>query len=315
MITAERMLYVFGTIVQLKVYGENAERAVDEAVDRLSEIDDKLSVFKEYSEISDINMRAGIKAQRVSQDTYFLLKKSVEYSKILEGAFDPTIRPLVDLWGIGTNKEGIPEKEDIEEKIKLVNYNDMIFSDKETSVMLKQKQQHIDLGGIAKGYAADEVRNIFMRNKIESAIIDLGGNIFVLGSKPNGQPWNVGIQDPLRARGEFIGIINAENKSIVTSGNYEKYFIKDGKKFHHIIDPRTGYPSESDIISVTVFSDNSIDGDGLSTGLYIIGIDKAMKLIESMKGIEAIFITEDKKIYMTSGINNNFKLVSQKYRM
>lgn len=314
MITAERMLYVFGTIVQFKVYGENAERAVDEAVDRLSEIDDKLSVFKEYSEISDINMRAGGKPQRVSEDTYFLLKKSVEYSKILDGAFDPTIRPIVDLWGIGTHKEGIPEKEDIEEKIKLVNYNDMIFNDEETSVMLKQKQQHIDLGGIAKGYAADEVRNIFMRNKIESAIIDLGGNIFVLGSKPNGQPWNVGIQDPFGARGEFIGIVNAKDKSIVTSGNYEKYFIKNGRKFHHIIDPRTGYPSESDMISVTVVSDNSIDGDGLSTGLYIIGIDKAMKLIESMKGIEAIFITEDKKIYMTSGIDNNFKLVSQKYR-
>lgn len=315
MITAERMLYVLGTIVQFKVYGENAEKAVDEAVDRLSEIDDKMSVFKEYSEISDINMRAGIRPQKVSRDTYFLLKKSMEYSKTLRGAFDPTIRPLVNLWNIGTDRECIPKKEDIEGRKKLVNYKDVIFNEEENSVMLRQKNQCVDLGGIAKGYAADEVRDIFIRNNIKSAIIDLGGNIFVLGSKPDGELWNVGIQNPFKERGEFIGIVSDKDKSVVTSGNYEKYFIKDGKKFHHIIDPRTGYPSESEIISATVISDNSIDGDGLSTGLYILGIDKAIKLVESMKGIEAIFITEDKKIYTTSDIKKNFKLVNTEYKI
>lgn len=315
MITAERMLYVLGTIVQFKVYGENAEKAVDEAVDRLSEIDDKMSVFKEYSEISDINMRAGVRPQKVSKDTYFLLKKSVEYSKALGGAFDPTIRPIVDLWSIGTDKECIPEKEDIEESLRLVNYKDIIFNDEEGSVMLRHKNQRADMGGIAKGYAADEVRNIFIRNDIENAIIDLGGNIFVLGSKPDGELWNVGIQNPFETRGEYIGIVSAKDKSIVTSGNYEKYFMKDGKKFHHIIDPRTGYPSESEIISATVISDNSIDGDGLSTGLYILGTDKAMKFVEAMKGIEAIFITENKKVYTTSGIKKNLRLVNTEYKI
>lgn len=171
--------------------------------------------------------------------------------------------------------------------------------------MLKHDKQALDVGGIAKGFAADEVRDIFYQYNIKSALIDLGGNILLLEVRKDGSAWKVGIQNPFKPRGEFIGILSVKNKSIVTSGNYERYFIKDGKRFHHIIDPKTGYPSESKIISATIISDNSIEGDGLSTGVYIIGIDKAMKIIETIEGIDAIFITEDKKIYKTSGIDES----------
>ena len=189
--------------------------------------------------------------------------------------------------------------------MKLVNYNDVILDESNNSIMLKHKKQALDVGGIAKGFAADEVRDIFYKHKIKSALIDLGGNIFALGSKDDGTPWKVGIQNPFKPRGEYIGILSVKNKSVVTSGNYERYFMKDGKRFHHIIDPKTGYPSQSKIISATIISDNSIDGDGLSTGVYIIGIDKAMEIIEAIDGIDAIFITEDKKVYTTSGIDKN----------
>lgn len=307
-------MYTMGTIAQLKLFGKNSEKAVDSAVDRLNDIDDKLSVFKTYSEISQINSNAGGIPYIVSSDTFFLLDKSLGYSRLLDGTFDPTIRPVVALWQIGTENENIPEEKDIKEKLKLVNYNDIIMNYNEQSVLLKHKYESIDLGGIAKGYAADEVRNIFIKNHIKSALIDLGGNIFALGSKPDGTPWNIGIQDPVKPRGEFVGVLNLKNKSIVTSGNYEKYFFKEGKKYHHIIDPRNGYPSESNLMSATIISDDSLDGDGLSTGVYILGMDKAIKLIESMKGIDAIFITKDKEIYSTSGIRDNFTLTNNEYK-
>ena len=304
---SERTTYALGTIIQFKLCGKNAEKAIEQAIERVNDIDDKMSVFKEYSEIWNINMKAGSAPQEVSPDTYFLLKKVLGYSELSEGAFDPTIRPLVDLWGIGTSKEHIPEKAEIEEKLKLVNYKDVVLNEKESSVMLRQRNQSLDLGGIAKGYAADEIRDIFIKNRIKSALIDLGGNIFALGKKIDGKNWRVGIQDPFRPRGEFAGIINVTNKSVVTSGNYEKYFISEDRRFHHIIDPRTGYPSESSIISATIISDDSLEGDGLSTGIYILDVDKALKLIESREGIEAILITENKNIFATSGIIDEYR--------
>ncbi|AGX41742.1 thiamine biosynthesis lipoprotein [Clostridium saccharobutylicum] len=312
--TITKTNYVLGTMVNLRAYGANANNAIEKSIERLNNIDDKMSVFKENSEISKINSKAGISMEKVSKDTYYVIKKAVEYSKILEGTFDPTIRPLVSLWNIGKGDEKIPGKYQIEERLKLVNYNDVILDDNNSSIMLKKIKQALDVGGIAKGFAADEVRDIFYKYKIKSALIDLGGNIFALGSKENGEPWRVGIQNPFEPRGEHIGILNIKNKSVVTSGNYERYFIKKGKMFHHILDPRTGYPSQSKIISATIISDNSIDGDGLSTGVYILGIDKAINIIECMNGIEAIFITEDKKIYTTSGVSDElFTLTNNEF--
>lgn len=306
--------YALGTIINLRVSSnKKAEEAIEKAIEKLNNIDDKMSVFKEDSEISRINLKAGISSEHVSKDTYFVLKKAIEYSKILEGAFDPTIRPIVALWNIGIKQDIIPKESEIEDKLNLVNYNDIILNETDCSIMLKHKKQALDVGGIAKGFAADEVRDIFYKYNIKSALIDLGGNIFALGSKEDGLPWKVGIQNPFEPRGEYVGILNVRNKSIVTSGNYERYFMKDGKRFHHIIDPKTGYPSESKIISSTIISDNSIDGDGLSTGVYIIGLEKALKIIESINGVDAIFITEGKRIYTTSGVNDIFKPTNDEF--
>jgi thiamine biosynthesis lipoprotein len=312
-LTSERSFYALGTIINLKAFGKESERAINEAIQRLVDIDDKMSAFKNSSEISKINKNAGFPPQVVSNDTFYVIDKAITYSELSDGTFDPTIRPLVSLWGIGTNSERIPEKNEIEEKLKLVNYRDILLNKTDNYIGLKYQHQSIDVGGIAKGYAADEVINIFIKHDIKSAIVDLGGNIFVLGDKNNGSPWNVGIQNPFEPRGNHVGILSLKNKSIVTSGNYERFFMKNGESFHHIIDPKTGYPSKSKVISATIISDKSIDGDGLSTGVYIMGIDKAMKLIESLKGIDAIFITEDKNVYITSGINEHFKLSNKEF--
>lgn len=309
----EATTFVLGTVISLKAYGDAAQKAIKQAIEKLNEIDDKLSVFKKSSEISQINQQAGEDFQRVSCETYYLLRKTIWYSELQEGAFDPTIGPLVSLWGIGTQKAGIPDDDEIRQKLMLVNYRDILFNEKKSAVMLRRKGQAIDLGGIAKGYAADVIRNIFIRNNIQSAVINLGGNIFVIGGKMSSEPWSIGIQDPYGVRGEFVGIVKETDKSIVTSGNYERYFIHEGNRMHHIIDPRSGYPSNSQIISATIISDNSIDGDGLSTGVFILGVEKAIKLIESMKGIEAILITKGRDIYTTSGVKEEFLLTNKNY--
>jgi thiamine biosynthesis lipoprotein len=311
--TIVREFYALGTIIRLRVDGKNGEEAIREAIYRLNIIENKMSVFKEFSEVSMINKNAGVSNQEVSTDTYFVIKKAVEFSMLSEGTFDPTIRPIVSLWRIGSEKPRVPSKSEIERKLRLVNYEDIILDEKNHSIGLKHTDQAIDIGGIAKGFAADEVKNVFKNHKIKSALIDLGGNIYALGTKSDKNMWNVGIQNPFATRGEHIGVISVENKSIVTSGNYERYFNKEGKIYHHIIDPKTGYPSESEIISSTIISDHSIDGDGLSTGVYIMGLEKSIKLIESLKGIDAIFTTKNKEVYVTSGIKNNFRITNTEF--
>ncbi|MFT5876029.1 MAG: thiamine biosynthesis lipoprotein [Clostridium sp.] len=305
--------FLMGTVIQLKVYGVNAEEASEKALKRISEIENKMSVNIETSEISKLNDKAGISGEKLSLDTYSVIAKSVEYSKLTEGALDATIEPIVKLWGIGTDKERVPTKKEIDEKLKLVNYNDIILDDKNSTVQLKKTEEAIDLGAIAKGYTADEIKKVLLDNKISSAIINLGGNVFALGKKLDGTSWNIGIQNPLSTRGEYLGTVSVNDKSIVTSGNYERFFIVDGKRYHHIFDPKTGYPAEKGLISTTIISDKSIDGDALSTSTYILGLQKGLKLVESIKGVEGIFITNDKKVYVTPGLKSSFELTSKEF--
>ena len=179
--------------------------------------------------------------------------------------------------------------------------------------MLRHKGQSIDLGGIAKGYAADEVKTILKRNNIDNAIIDLGGNIYALGSAPDGPLWKIGIQDPLKERGEVVGALSLSNKSVVTSGGYERYFEKNGKIFHHIMNPKTGYPCSNGTISATIISDFSIDGDALATCVFVMGFEKGLRLLESQEGIDAILINNDREVFATSGIKDSFTLLNKEY--
>ncbi|MBU3199031.1 FAD:protein FMN transferase [Clostridium estertheticum] len=308
-----REFYSLGTSNQLKVYGKKATKAIEESIIKVCEIDNKMSVFKEESEISKISINAGNKPQIVSNDTYYVIQKAIKYCTLSEGAFDITIKPIVALWGIGKEGQQIPSGNEVKEKLKIVNYKDIVIDKNDRSIFLKNKKQEIDVGGIAKGYAADEVKNVMIKNGIKSALINLGGNILTLGTKIDGTPWSVGIQDPFKTRGEFALTISVINKSVVTSGNYERYFEVEGKRFHHIINPSTGYPSESDIVGATIISDNSIDGDGLSTGVYIMGVQKAIKLIEEIEGVDAILITKSKEIYVTSGMKGKFTITSHEF--
>ena len=197
--------------------------------------------------------------------------------------------------------------------LEAVNYKDIFMNEEKSEIMLKKEGQKLDVGGIAKGYAADEVVKILKEYHIQSGLINLGGNVFAFENKPTNENWNIGIQNPFDIRGECVGVVSVSNKSVVTSGNYERYFINNGKRFHHIMNPLTGNPSENGVISATIISDYSIDGDALSTCAFVMGIEEGLKLAESIKGVDALFITENKKIYTTSGIKNELEVTSKEY--
>ncbi|MCR3760741.1 FAD:protein FMN transferase [Clostridium felsineum] len=312
-ISYNKIFYCLGTVINLTAFGKNCEVAISEAIEALEKIDNTFSAFKDFSEVSNINKSAHSNFVKLSAETFFLIESSIYYSKLTNGNFDPTIKPLVNLWSIGKENFKIPNKTEISNVLKLVNYNDLILDKKNSSIMLKNNGQSIDLGGIAKGYAADKIKEVFYKHKIKRGIIDLGGNIVVIGQKAPKQNWNIGVQNPFSTRGEYIGILNLKDKSVVTSGNYERYSVVNGKHYHHIINPKTGYPEDTDVVSVTVISDKSIDGDGLSTGLYIMGVLNSINLINSLKGIDCIFITRNKTVYSTNGIKNNFKLTNEEF--
>ncbi|WP_243122887.1 FAD:protein FMN transferase [Haloimpatiens lingqiaonensis] len=310
---SNKQTYAMGTVVSLKVYGEKAEENIEEAIKLLGNIEEKMSVNKENSEVNRLNSSAGNKSEKVSKETYYVIKKAIEYSKLSEGAFDITVEPLVKLWGIGTDKARIPSKEEIEKAKELINYKNIEINE-DGQIYLKKSGMKIDLGAIAKGYGADEIKSMLIKNGVKSAFINIGGNVNLLGSKTDGSPWKIGVQNPLKDKGEYLGILTTEDKSIVTSGNYERYFEKDGKRYHHIFDVKTGYPADKGLISTTIVSDKSIDGDALSTTTYVLGLEKAIKLVESQKGVDAIFVTKDKKIYVTSGVKDKFKLTDKEFQ-
>lgn len=307
-------IFLMDTIIDLKYYGKNSEKAMNESINKLREIDNNMSLSKSDSEMVKINNNAGKRSVKVNDGFLNVINKAIYYGRLSDGAFDISIRPVDKLWGIGTKNERIPKEKEIKENLKFVNYKNIETDNFNKTVFLRNKNMAIDLGGIAKGYAADELVKILKENNIKSGLINLGGNIYAYKKDKNDKPFNIGIQDPKEENGQTFAIIKVKNKSVVTSGNYERYFIKNGKRYHHIMDPKTGAPSESGIISSTIISDKSIDGDALSTATFILGLKKGMELINSLSGVEAIFVTNDNKVYTSSGLNNdNFKITNERY--
>ena len=308
--------YNLGTINEITLYNikkEHGKRILKECESILIDIDNKMSCQISSSEISKINDNAGIDYVSVSDDTYNVIKEAIDFSKISNDTFDISIGPIIDLWGIGTDNAKVPTKEDIQSKLSLVNYKNILLDENTHSVKLSKKNMKIDLGGIAKGYAADKIYAYLKEENLESALINLGGNIYALGTKSNNQPFSIGIQDPTKARGNSIGNIKISNKSVVTSGIYERYLEFNDKIYHHMLDPHTGYPFDNNLSSVTIVSDTSMICDALSTTTFGLGIEGGMKLIDDMDGVDAIFITKDKKVYLSKNLKGSFNLTDTSF--
>ncbi len=302
-------------ITLLDTNKSNSDEILKECGNILLNIDNTMSKTIEYSDISKINQNAGKKYTKVSEETFFVIQKAVNFSNISNGTFDITVGPVVDLWAIGTDKARVPSIDEINKNISLVNYKDVLIDEENNSIKLARENMEIDLGGIAKGYAADKIADYLKENNIEKAIIDLGGNIFILGEKDKNTPFTVGIQDPTNENRTPIGNINVSDKSVVTSGIYERYLKEGDKLYHHMINPATGYPFDNNLSSVTIISSSSIIGDGLSTTAFGLGLEKGLELIENTDNTDAIFITKDKKIYTTSNLKGKLNLTDKSFKL
>ncbi len=304
--------FMLGTVVKVQLYDTRNEEIFDKVFKRLREIENRMSVNILNSDINNINKKSGIEPVKVNNDIYYVLKKAKTYARISNGAFDPTIGPLVNLWGIGGEKENIPTDKEIEESIKKVDYNKLNLQN-DNYVFLEEKGMMLDLGGIAKGYAADEINRILTKHGVDKAIIDLGGNIYSKGSKEDNIDWKIGIQNPFQTRGKYIGIIKASNNAVVTSGDYERYFEKDGIRYHHILDSETGRPIRNNVKGVSVIAESSIQADALSTILFALGVEKGLKFVEEINDTDAIFITKNYEIYLSSKIKGKFELINDDF--
>ena len=308
--------YIYDTVVNIKVFGESvAQKNMDDIQHMLEKMDLELSRTKEGGEVYAVNQAAGKEAVVVSDDTLDVVKQSIKYAEEMDGLFDPTIGPLVDLWNIGSGGDHVPPQADIDKAKALTNYKDVIIDEAAKTIKLNKEGMVLDLGGIGKGYAADRVADYLKAQGLDSAMINLGGSsIIALGNKPDGSQWNIGLQDPDQSRGTQLGTIKISNEVIDASGVYERFFIQDGVRYHHILDPRTGFPSQNGLKSITIMSPNATDADALSTGVFLMGLEDGMKYLESLpEDIEAFFITDDNKIYATSGIRERLQLTDDTY--
>lgn len=311
--------FLLGTIISVAVHDDLRDEAAIEAVfGRVAEIEARMSTSVEdydTTELLEVNRAAGAGAVEVSADTFAVLEAALHYSRITDGAFDVTIWPLVTLWGIGTGRDAVPSPERLEVARAMVDHTRLSLDPATRGVGLATAGMGVDVGAIAKGYAADEAERILRAAGVEKALLDFGGNILVIGTRPDDSPWRIGVQRPDAERTQFIGIIHAVDQTVVTSGPYERFFEQDGVRYHHILDPATGYPAQSGLEQVTIIAGRSMDADALSTSVFIMGFERGLELVESLEAVEAIFVTADREVFLSSGVGERFTLTDESYRI
>ena len=294
--------FYLDTVVTLTVYGTEDKSILQGAFSLIADYESMLSRTREGSDIWNINHSAGTPTE-VSAETISLLQTALNYCELSDGAFDITIAPVTDLWDFhGEGSGNVPDQEQLAEALSHVNYKNIKITG--NTVTLSDAQAAIDLGAIAKGYIGDRIKDFLLSKGIASGMVNLGGNVLVIGEKPDSSLWKIGIRKPFSEDGsELSAVVSAADQSVVTSGTYERYFIKDNILYHHILDPKTGYPAQTGLSSVSILSDSSTEGDALSTTCFLLGPEKGMNLIEKTNGVEALFITEDGELLYSSGFS------------
>jgi len=278
--------FVMDTVANISIYddiGESeAEEILGQCFKEIRRYEGLFSAEIPDSDVSKINKSRGERVD-IHEETLELLMIALKYSELTNGAFDITIRPVSKLWDFKSGERRIPEDSDIKKALKHVDFRNIILDKEAMSVSKKDPETEIDLGAIAKGYTGDRIKEFLTGKGIKSAIINLGGNVVLVGSLPDGEPFTVGIEKPFGREGEMSDTLKLKDVSVVTSGNYERYFEKDGKIYHHILDTDTGYPEESGLNSVTIVSKRSVDGDALSTSCFCLGEKEGKKLINKLE--------------------------------
>jgi thiamine biosynthesis lipoprotein len=288
--------YSLGTMNTIYTLKDDTKKIVNKVIKRVEAIDDKMSIFKNDSEVSLISKNSGLHHVKVSEETFNLLVLAKKYAKLTGGMYDITIAPLSKLYNF--KKDEIPSDLEIKKTKKLVDYHKLHLNKFNKTVYLTKKGMAIDLGSIAKGYGVDEAVRILKENGVKDALINFGGDVYALGNDEYGKFWNIGIQNPLKNRGVSFLNLDVENKAVVTSSVNEQFIIKDSKFYHHIINPKTGYPLDLSLLSVTIIDESSTLADVLSTASFLIGLNNATELVKKVNS-RAVFIDKDQFVFST----------------
>lgn len=298
-----RSSFLLNTFVTVTLYDSTDSQILDGCMELCSKYEDLLSKTKETSEIYQMNHREkGQRTFTVSEETAQVLRKGLEYSQRSKGAFDITIEPLSSLWDFTGEDPQIPPEKDIKDAVEKVGYENISLEGDQVTFL--NDDTTIDLGAIAKGFIADKIKEYLLSEGVKSAVINLGGNVLCVGNRPDGTPFKIGLQKPFADRSETVAALGVTDWSVVSSGVYERHFVKDGVNYHHILNPSTGYPYENGLTQVTILSEQSVDGDGLSTTCFSLGLEKGMELLNSLDNIYGVFITEDGELHYSEGMED-----------
>lgn len=295
---------MMGTFIDLVIYHQDGEQLIKDAYNQLDQYARRFTVNQPHSELMDVNHNAGIEPVIVQPDLFHLIKIAKAISVDSENPFNIAIGPLVKMWRIGFKNARVPTPEEIDQKLSLVDPKNIFLNEGDCSVYLSQANMEIDLGAIAKGYFADEVKKKLTDAGVKQGFISLGGNVLTIGNAPDNpnQAWNVGIQNPLAQRGSVIRVMPLTGRSMVTSGINERFFEVNGARYHHLLDTRTGRPISTDIASITIVSTHSVAGEIWSTAGFLSDIRDAIFYLNQQADIEAIVISKYGKIYVTEGL-------------
>lgn len=296
---AESTVFLMDTVITQKWYGENAQKTCDEIEAALTDLEKRISIYIEDSEIAKINAAAGKEYVSVSDDVYEMISRVKDLSEQSGGIFDLTIAPLVLLWDITGDNPHVPQQEKIDEALTKIDYRKVLLNEEDKSVMLEDEGMLLDMGGSAKGMAASEMRSIAEENQV-NGYLSIGGNMLVIGKKPDGTDFKIGLRDPNGDANDYFGTVAIDGYTMATSSPVERYFEEDGKIYHHILNPFTGYPGETDLLSVTVISEDGLLADTLSTTIFLKGSD-CLEEYMNRDDCMVLAVTDDNKVYASDG--------------
>ena len=300
---AEASVFAMDTFMQITAYGSQAEEAVSAAEQEIERLDKMLSAGSAESEVGKLNQNG---FGEYSEDITYLLEHSLDLYQKTGGAFNVMMYPLMETWGFISSDYQVPSQETIDQLLPLTDVSKVSYDSEKGQIQFLEKGMKVDFGGIAKGYTSSRIMDIFDQYDITSGIVNLGGNVQVKGKKTDGTDWRVGIKHPDGVE-EYLGILKISDKAVITSGGYERFFEKDGVHYHHILDPKTGKPAQNGLASVTIVSEDGTMADGLSTALFVMGLEKAEKYwMEHSDEFETILVTDDGQLYITEGLVEQF---------
>ena len=301
--SASHSLRLMGASIHLTIFHEDAQNLLLQSEQLLHLYKNRFSANDADSELMEINLQAGKKAVQVHPELFELIELGKKHSIAANSHLNIAIGPLVQTWRIGFSDAKLPSEEEIQRLLKITDPEEIVLNDSNREVYLSKEGMRIDLGALAKGYIADKLKEFLVEQGVQSGIIDLGGNILTIGENPTfHRPWRIGIQNPVLDRGEHVAVIEVSDASVVTSGIYERQLVVDGKTYHHIFDRTTGYPMETELASITIVAEKSVDCEIWTTSLFGQNPYDIIEEIEQQPGLEAFVITKNQKMMYTSGI-------------